>query len=153
MRGEYTPERVCLRRVSNSQPPGHESDTLTTEPPGWGTKDLIISEISLRAKKEPDNTFNLFQNKPWFSPICSTSLLKTLWEKEKLLVKSNFSFSLSVSTFWDTFLLISSNLKLSSANSFSLEESKTYRFGKELRPFSLIHTARVKSSLSQLDML
>ena len=25
-----------LNRVSNSQPPGHESDPLTTEPPGHG---------------------------------------------------------------------------------------------------------------------
>ena len=33
VRGEYTLKKVCLHRVSNSQPPGHESDTLTTEPP------------------------------------------------------------------------------------------------------------------------
>ena len=26
------------------------------------------------------------------NPVCSRSLLKTLWEKEKLLVRSNFSF-------------------------------------------------------------
>ena len=30
VRGE---KKVRLNRVSNSQPPGHESDTLTTEPP------------------------------------------------------------------------------------------------------------------------
>ena len=35
---------------------------------------------------------NPFPNKPWFLRICSTSLLKTLWKKEKLLVTSNFSF-------------------------------------------------------------
>ena len=28
----------------------------------------------------------LFPSKPWFLHICSTSLLKTLWEKEKLLL-------------------------------------------------------------------
>ena len=39
---------------------------------------------------------NPFPNKPWFLRVCSTSLLKTLWEKEKLLVTSNFSFSHSV---------------------------------------------------------
>ena len=38
---------------------------------------------------------NPFPNKPWFSRVYSTSLLKTLWEKEKLLM-SNFSFSHSV---------------------------------------------------------
>ena len=33
---------------------------------------------------------------PRFLCVCSTSLLKTLQEKEKLLVMSNFSFSHSV---------------------------------------------------------
>ena len=42
------------------------------------------------------NAFNSFPNKPWFLRVCSTSLLKTLREKEKLLIRSNFSFSLSV---------------------------------------------------------
>ena len=40
-----------------------------------------------------ENSLNPFPNKPWFLRVCSTSLLKTLWEKEKLLVMSNFSFS------------------------------------------------------------
>ena len=38
-RGEwrkYAGKKVRLDRGSNSQPPGHESDTLTTEPPGRG---------------------------------------------------------------------------------------------------------------------
>ena len=39
---------------------------------------------------------NPLPNKPWFSCVCYTTLLKTLWEKEKLLVTSNFSFSHSV---------------------------------------------------------
>ena len=37
--------------------------------------------------------FNPFPNKPWFLRVCSTGLLKTLWETGKLLVTSNFSFS------------------------------------------------------------
>ena len=40
--------------------------------------------------------FKPFPNKPWFLCVCSTSLLKTPREKEKLLVTSNFSFSHSV---------------------------------------------------------
>ena len=40
---------------------------------------------------------NPFPNKPWFLRVCSTGLLKTLSEKEKLLITSNFSFSHSVS--------------------------------------------------------
>ena len=40
--------------------------------------------------------FNPLPHKPWFLSVCSTSLIKTLWEKEKLLRTSNFSFSHSV---------------------------------------------------------
>ena len=40
--------------------------------------------------------FNPFPNDSWFLRVCSTSLLKTLWEKEKLLVTSNFSIFHSV---------------------------------------------------------
>ena len=39
---------------------------------------------------------NPFPNKPWFLRVCSTGLSKTLWEKEKMLVTSIFSFSHSV---------------------------------------------------------
>ena len=48
---------------------------------------------------------NPFPNKPWvFLSVCSTRCLKTLWEKEKLLVLSNFFFSLRVfCPFWRTF--------------------------------------------------
>ena len=40
--------------------------------------------------------FNPFLKKPWFSHVCGKSLLKTQWEKKKLLVTSNFFFSHSV---------------------------------------------------------
>ena len=39
---------------------------------------------------------NPFPNKPWFLHVYNASLLKTLWEQEKLLIMSNFSFSHSV---------------------------------------------------------
>ena len=42
------------------------------------------------------NAFNSFLNKPLFLRVCSSSLLKTLWEKEKLFITSNFSFSRNV---------------------------------------------------------
>ena len=55
----------------------------------------------MRQSKTPPNQsieklmvfFHPFPNKPLFS--CSTSQLKTLQEKEKLLLTSNFSFSRS----------------------------------------------------------
>ena len=37
-RRKYAGKKSRLNRGSNSQPPGHESDTLTTEPPGRGCK-------------------------------------------------------------------------------------------------------------------
>ena len=37
-RQKYTGKKVRLNRGSNSQPPGHESDTLTTKPPRRGLK-------------------------------------------------------------------------------------------------------------------
>ena len=73
---------------------------------------------------------NPFRNKPRFLRICSTSLLKTLWEK-KLLITSNFSFSHSVFyLFLKSFLPSSTKLKLSSANLFNLDESQICHLGK-----------------------
>ena len=43
-----------------------------------------------------DREFNPFPDMPWFLRVCIVSLLKTLREKEKLLVTSNLSFSHSV---------------------------------------------------------
>ena len=73
-----------------------------------------------------NGVLNPFPNKSWFLRVCSRSLLKTPWEKEKLLVMSNFSFSHSV--FYpfgeESFLPFPSNLKLLSANSFSWNRLK-----------------------------
>ena len=68
---------------------------------------------------------NPFPNKPWFLRVCSTSLLKTLWEQEKLLVTSNliFPFAVVFSTLSENYLPFSLNMKLSSAKAFTLEAS------------------------------
>ena len=44
-------KKVCLNRVWNSQPPGHEFDMLTTEPSWWGTRVLEFNAVSLYGKK------------------------------------------------------------------------------------------------------
>ena len=50
-RRNYAEKKVRLNLESNSQPPGHESDTLTTEPPGRGSRtglhydNLIVKEL------------------------------------------------------------------------------------------------------------
>ena len=43
-RRKYAGKKSLLKQGSNSQPPGHESDTLTTEPPG---RDEIMLKASL----------------------------------------------------------------------------------------------------------
>ena len=37
-RGKYAGKKSRLKRGLHSQPPGHESDTLTTQPPGRDLK-------------------------------------------------------------------------------------------------------------------
>ena len=72
-----------------------------------------------------DTLHNPFPNKTWFLHECITSHLKTLSEKEKLLVKRTVSpFPSLFPTHLETFLPFLLSLKLSSANSLSLEESK-----------------------------
>ena len=58
--------------------------------------------------------------------------METLWEKEKLLVTSNFSFSHSVFYPSDELSAFSIKFEMLSAKSVSLEESKTGRLGKGL---------------------
>ena len=89
-----------------------------------------------------------FPNKPWFLRVCSTSLLKTLWEKEKLLETSNFSFSHSVfypyREFFFFFFFIFIKFEIvtckicQSANPLNLEESKICRLGKGLTIFNTV---------------
>ena len=55
--------------------------------------------------------------------------MKTMWEKENLLVTSNFSFAHSVFYPYGEVSAIFI-LKLPSAKSFSLEESKIHCLGK-----------------------
>ena len=64
----------------------------------------LICLFFLNAKKKRESKLgclvykrvNPFPNKPLFLRVCNTSLSKTLWEKKKLLVTSNFYFSPSV---------------------------------------------------------
>ena len=49
-----------------------------------------------KIKQSADDILTLSPNEPWFLRVYGTSLLKTLWEKTKLLLMSNFFFSHSV---------------------------------------------------------
>ena len=55
------------------------------------TQNFLNFRCSLDPQNKPMLAFNPSPNKPLFLCVCSTHLLKTLWEKEKLLVTSNFS--------------------------------------------------------------
>ena len=73
---------------------------------------------------------NPFLNKPWFLHVCSTCLLKTLWEKEKLLVTSDFSFSHSV--FYPFRKLSTTFIKFKIVICRLFKFGKNFSFGKEL---------------------
>ena len=65
---------------------------------GNGFKDLQEKHSSLGSLKivivwSSLQILTLYQTSPGFYVSAVKSLLKTLWEKEKLLVRSNFSFS------------------------------------------------------------
>ena len=61
-----------------------------------GNQHFLLFPQSFLPYQRQISCFNPFPNKPWFLLVCSTGLLKTPWEKEKLLVMSNFSFFHSV---------------------------------------------------------
>ena len=69
-------------------------------------------------------SFNPFANKLLFLRVYITSLLKTRWEKEKLLITSNFSFSHSV--FYSSGELSAILIK------FKIVVCKLFQFGKVL---------------------
>ena len=81
------------------------------------------------------STPNPFQNKPWFLRVCSISHLKTLGEKEELLITSNSSFSLSVFYSIVELSAIFIKSKIVVCKLLSLEESKICCFGKDLSIF------------------
>ena len=43
-RRKYAGKKVRLNRGSNSHPPGHESDSVSTEPPRRGPLDTIVEK-------------------------------------------------------------------------------------------------------------
>ena len=77
--------------------------------------------------------FNPFPNKPWFLRVCSKSLLKTLWEKGKLLVTSNFSFSHSVFYPFGVLSAIFLKFKIVVCKLFEFGRVLNMSFGKGLR--------------------
>ena len=90
---------------------------------------MFLKAFFLEMVKTYHCLVNPFPIKPSFSHVCSKSLLKTLWEKEKLLVIFS-PFPTVFSILSENFPPFSSKSKLSSANSFSLEKLKICCLGK-----------------------
>ena len=79
-------------------------------------------------------SLSLYYRIPTYNDIEKKSLLKTLWEKEKMLVSSIFSFSHNVFlAVQKEFLFLSYIYILSSANLFNLDKSKILSFGEDLQ--------------------
>ena len=72
------------------------------------------------------------------------NLLKTLWEKEKILVTSIFSFPTIFSTLPKTDFNFSVKFNLSSANAFSFDQSKNLLFGKELKDIPISYDLDIR---------
>ena len=75
---------------------------------------------------------------PEFKQPQNRILLKTLWEQEKMLVTSIFSFSHNVSYPSQNKFQISAKFDLLSANASNLDQSKYFSFGKELTLYDTI---------------
>ena len=98
-RRKYAGKKVPLNCGSNSQPPGHESDTFTSEPPGrCDSFELCINPFpNDKFLTRPNSKSLKMTISNWMKMAESYgNRYKTLGEKEQLLVTSNFSFSHSI---------------------------------------------------------
>ena len=86
---------------------------------------------------------NPLPNKPWFLRVCSTGPLKTLWEKEKLLVMSNFSFSHSVFCLFGELSVLFIKSKIVVCKLFQFGKILNLLFGKGLSHISPEHDSYI----------
>ena len=81
------------------------------------------------------NVLTLSQ-KNWYFYVSAVKYFENTVDKGEIAHNRQFSFSHGVFSSSEKFLSFSSNLNLSSANSFSLEERKICCLGKSYNPFS-----------------
>ena len=103
------------------------------------------------SKVNETSGLNCFPNKPLFLCVCSTSLRKTLGKGE-ITRNEQFLFFPQFSNLLDNLLPFSSNLKLLSANSFSLEEFKICHLGKSKCQFNTV-TCFIRQKTLNLSIL
>ena len=90
--------------------------------------------VKLKKKLPFGLELTLSQTSPGFLRVCTSSLLKTLWEKEKLLVTSNFSFSYSVFYRCGELSAIFIKLKIVICKPFQFGRVSNLSFGLDLKP-------------------
>ena len=90
-RTEPNQEEIILKMMVSGLMSGlNYPITCTCMRPSKATSNEVGQHLAVGKECNP------FPNKPWFLHVCCTSPMKTLREKEKLLIMSNFYFSLSV---------------------------------------------------------
>ena len=74
-RRQYAGKKSRLNRGSNSQPPGYESDTLTTEPPRRGANNLRSGKMGKRLsiRKTHTHTHTHIEGKGEIARLIRTS--------------------------------------------------------------------------------
>ena len=108
-------------------------------------RDLEFYELVLKAfenilgkRLNAGYRINPFPNKPWFLRVCSISLLKTLWAKEKLLVTSHFSFSHMYFYQFRELSAIYIKIEIVACKFFQFGRVLSLIFGKWLKTYTLI---------------
>ena len=91
-----------------------------------------------------------FPKKPCFLGVCCTNLLKTLWEKEKLLITSNFSFSHSVFYPFSEHSTISIKFKTVVCKFLKFGRVKNLSYGKGLQQTTRYYTG-LQNRIHQLS--
>ena len=85
---------------------------------------VLYPPLNTHIYELPFHPFNTFPNKPRFLRVCSTSRLKTVRAKEKLLVLSNISFFHSVFYLFEELSSISVKFEIVDCSFFQFESLK-----------------------------
>ena len=101
---------------------------------------MLFSSNTLKFNQSKILFFNPFPNKPMFLCVCRASLLKTLLEKKKILIKSNFFFSHSVFYPFVEISAIFIKFEIVVRKLFQLAPVQNLLFGKGLTLYQTITT-------------
>ena len=138
-RRKYAGKKSRLNRGSNSQPPGHESDTLTTEPlSNFSFSDSVFKKLVSQGcqKVSCGIGLTLYHKIPTFNDLEEKAFWKHCGKRRKCWLPAFSSFPTMFSILYRTHSAIWNTFNLLSANAFNLDWSKILAFGKELKALS-----------------